>query len=152
MARGKNLQGFEKDLDDFSKQIRVESVQLQKAIAFQFLRRIVEVNPVGDPTNWKGYEPGRTYGGYVGGTSRSNWQVSVNIPALDTQDNIISEQAVVDRGNVQLAQLPPYRIVWITNNMPYINRILEEGWSSQAPPGTFTYVLQTVKLEYGIGI
>lgn len=104
--------------------------------AFAILRNLVFASPVGDPDAWlRPIAPP----GYVGGTFRRNWIVSLggfNETIIDSQDDngaatVAQGKEVIDswvagkRINVNLV---------IQNNMPYANR-LAQGWSRQADPG-----------------
>lgn len=125
-------------LGDFDKQIRrvaknlipEAALNLQKLVALQILKRVVELNPVGNPTQWKG---GRASApkGYVGGRSRANWQIGM-FP--NTKEVPIGRQAEIV-GAAEIANINvPYGSIWLFNNVPYIEA-LELGHSKQAPAG-----------------
>ena len=103
--------------------------------AFAIFRNLVFGSPVGDPKLWGRPPPP----GYVGGTFRRNWQVSIGgfeDSIIDAQDDVGSVTAaegkrVIDKW--QAARKLNVNIV-IQNNMPYANR-LAQGWSRQAPAG-----------------
>ena len=68
------------------------------------------------------------------GLLRGNWQVAINSPKVDKTSRL-------DRGGNQakaeaLANLGALAdIVFLTNNLPYVERIEFEGYSRQAPGG-----------------
>lgn len=69
------------------------------------------------------------------GRARGNWQASIGIPKSGVLE-------VTDRsgGGTITAGLPDIAkasgtIFWISNNLPYINRLEYEGWSKQQPHG-----------------
>jgi hypothetical protein len=74
---------------------------------------------------------------YVGGRFRGNWQVTFNAAAGGNIDR------VDPRGSATKAEgsafIQSYAIgtgsIWITNNLPYGDRLEYEGWSKQAPAG-----------------
>jgi hypothetical protein len=43
-------------------------------------------------------------------------------------------QDTITRGRAVVDSLTDLRVVWLSNNLPYANR-LENGWSKQAPAG-----------------
>lgn len=108
-----NIDEFCKEIDDFCKSIPNEVTALQKKIVLEALRRIVEKTPVDT------------------GRARGNWQVAINTPIteiLDKTDKAGFE--TVSKGLKAIENLPPYQVVWISNNVEYIE-FLEEGHSGQ---------------------
>lgn len=97
--------------------------------------------PVGNPTLWNSAAPAN----YVGGAARANWQYSVSamrqgiLPDTDASgQNTIT--ALVNGVSGTKAE----SVHWISNNLPYIQR-LENGWSyKQAPQG----MLRLTVLEF----
>lgn len=79
------------------------------------------------------------------GRARGNWQASINAPrtnALETTDKnggatISAGQSAVNKaaGNV----------FYLTNNLPYIERLEFEGWSKQAPSGWVRTAIERTK-------
>lgn len=64
------------------------------------------------------------------GRAKGNWQCTIGAPVMVENWQSDSESAM--RGTV------PRRagsVVYLTNNVPYINRLEYEGWSQQAPAG-----------------
>lgn len=69
------------------------------------------------------------------GRARANWQVGISRPADGVIDAVDPRGgATVKSGVEAIAQLPPFPLVFITNNLPYIEA-LENGHSRQSPPG-----------------
>lgn len=73
------------------------------------------------------------------GRARGNWQIGIGaVPAglLAVEDK--SGAAAIARESAKVLaealRANPFQILWITNNVPYIDR-LEDGWSKQAPDG-----------------
>ena len=108
-----------------------------RRIAREALKRVVEKTPVGNPDLWKGPAPS----GYVGGTARNNWYVSLGEAGFEV--STVAEESgnvALLRGDVVFAryrQLNDFDFpdIVIYNNLPYINRLEFDGWSTQAPNG-----------------
>lgn len=99
--------------------------KFQKVIVLELFRRIVLKSPVGNPDLWQ--NPAGAPPGYVGGRFRANWQITIGTPAEGVIESTAAPVANVPN-------LPKFSTVYITNNVPYAER-LEMGWSSQAPSG-----------------
>lgn len=122
----KNLGAFNAWQKRATQELLPEQVVLfQKRITLELFRRLVLKSPVGNPSLWA--NPNLAPPGYVGGRFRANWQVTVNLPAKDE----INSTSIPSFG---LPQIPAFAVVYLTNNVPYAER-LEMGWSSQAPAG-----------------
>lgn len=100
------------------------------------------------------------------GHARANWQVGVGFPiedelgatvrtgpARDARGRFIrgpansstverSAAATIEAGKSTLSLRQPERPIFITNNVPYIER-LNEGWSAQAPAGFVQLAIQS---------
>lgn len=118
-------------LDQWQQHIRTKVVpKAFKRAAGRLLVRLVRGNPVGNPSLWK--RPARR--GYVGGHSRSNWQIKTNplavpLPGVKPLGQVVSE------GIAAVAALPAStRRIYIANPVAYAER-LNRGWSRQAPAG-----------------
>lgn len=76
------------------------------------------------------------------GTSRANWQVSINTPAGGIIETSVAggrsgsapSAEEIARALTGMAGLEAFETIWISNNLPYIAR-LNEGHSPQASPG-----------------
>lgn len=76
------------------------------------------------------------------GRARANWQVSIGkVPngTLDLTDK--SGQATVSKATAVAAGLEAGDIIYLVNNLPYIQR-LEDGYSGQAPAGMVGLAVQ----------
>jgi hypothetical protein len=113
-----NLAAFNKEVDAFAKTLVPQKLVLfQKKLVLEALRRIVMKTPVDT------------------GRARGNWQVTIAEPAeaqIDVKDK--DGTAVIAAGMAAIADLPPNMVVWISNNLDYIEA-LEDGHSGQAPQG-----------------
>ena len=126
-----NLAEFNREVTKFGKTLAPQQfVLFHKKIALLALTGIVMKTPV------------KT------GRARGNWQTTINTPAtgdLETVDK--SGGSVVNEGLASLTSLRPYQIVYITNNLPYI-QALEEGSSMQAPVGMVVVTLEELKTMF----
>ena len=130
MGYADNLNSFNMEIGKFAAGIPDKVVVFQKKIVLEAYRRIVMRTPV------------KT------GRAKLNWQVSINEPAEGTIDEgfspNISDGEVIEKGLVALAMLPPFSIVWIANNLEYIE-FLEDGSSKQAPEGMVALTVQELE-------
>lgn len=131
---------FSLDLKNFSKKIKKDFLTVQRDAAFQILLRFL------------------SHGRYVGSTpvrrggAIHGYRVSIGSPITEQsheESDLISLKNEVDK-------LSDYDIIWITNNVPYIKRLMVEGYSKQTPPGavnlTMLETLQYLKHKYGLRI
>lgn len=78
------------------------------------------------------------------GRARANTIVSIGSPVyqvLDSYDK--SGGNTIMNGTARLSGLEPYTVVYLQNNLPYIER-LEDGYSKQAPVGMFGSAFNSV--------
>lgn len=74
--------------------------------------------------------------GYVGGRFKGNWQITVGSPPSDEIDRIDKNGGLTIA--VESAKLDNFTAglpIFITNKLPYGQRLEYEGWSKQAPAG-----------------
>lgn len=128
------LKEFELAIDKFSETVPERVLLLQKTLAFDGLRRLINKTPVGNPSLWQSPPPP----GYVGGRARANWQVTIDAPALAPTDNIDANGAATKAAGeaVILGLKVPFRTIWLSNSVPYIEA-LNDGHSTQAPAAFF---------------
>ncbi len=82
------------------------------------------------------------------GRAKGNWQTTIGRPAEGTVDDADKGGSrTIAAGLAALAALPPYSVVYLTNNLPYI-LVLESGsWSTQAPRGMVALTLAELELR-----
>lgn len=69
------------------------------------------------------------------GRFRGNWNVGIGSIDYSTTENIDKGGGdTIAQGAGRVSGAGTYDVIWITNNLPYANR-LENGWSKQAPAG-----------------
>jgi len=112
--------------------------RIRKATSEVF-KNIRYMNPVGDPSQWK--HPERAPVGYVGGNSRNNWHCTMGAP-------FVGEDATGTEAKI-LAAIPVHAgsVVYLTNNVDYIQRLEYDAHSRQTPNGM---VRQSVALFEGV--
>lgn len=91
--------------------------KVHRALALEAVASIVRMTPVDT------------------GRARANWSVSHDTPSQGSSDATDqSGGATIAAAAAQVANIQPYEITWIANNLPYIEQ-LEKGSSKQAPAG-----------------
>lgn len=71
------------------------------------------------------------------GRARANWFTTIGTPFAGTIEHNGAGAAAgvsIGRSGAAISQAPG-NVLWISNNLPYINRLEFEGWSKQAPQG-----------------
>lgn len=130
MAEGvDNLASFVAEVKGFrEREVDKAAVELVKKITLEALRRLVQKTPVDT------------------GRARGNWQTTIHAPAAG-QTGPRMAGAVEGEANGVLSTLPPYEVVYLTNNVPYIER-LDDGWSVQAPDGMVRPTLRELEAMF----
>jgi len=109
--------------------------RLSRKIALQILRGTVLRTPVDT------------------GRARANWQVTIGAPASGEVDALDKDGgATMESGVGALSGMPPFASIWITNNLPYINRLEFDSWSSQAPDGMLRVTVAEVEAQFGVAL
>ena len=103
---------YERDLSIFA-ELEAEVKLKRDRLAFRIDTRVVQETPV-DTSQ-----------------ARSNWIVSQN-RSIDMAIGNIGPSAAISNGAVAIRGSKAFCELFISNNMPYIER-LNEGWSQQAP-------------------
>lgn len=113
-----NVHAFNLALSRIGEEWPAEVVEKRhRAIALEGLRGVVLMSPVDT------------------GRFRGNWQVTIDEPAQGTLERLDKDGApTIAAGAEVIAQIPPFSLSWLVNNLPYAGR-LETGYSKQAPGG-----------------
>lgn len=113
-----NAAQFRIELENLGEEVTDQAVlEVTKAVALRGLSGVVLKSPVDT------------------GRFRANWNV-----AVESIDYSVSEAtdksggATISKGTATINAVEPYRVIWLTNNLPYAER-LEGGHSKQAPAG-----------------
>lgn len=120
---------FTKQLMDFENMSLKKVDDFTRLIALEVFRRIILKTPVDT------------------GRARGNWLCTISVPAIAMQkgedwfqgqtsgDFDKSGRAAIEEASNQVLSWKPGDVaIFLTNNLPYIQR-LEEGYSGQAPAG-----------------
>tara|TARA_R100001369_G_scaffold16867_2_gene31970 strand:- start:651 stop:1058 length:408 start_codon:yes stop_codon:yes gene_type:complete len=84
------------------------------------------------------------------GTARANWQVAIgNVPNGTLELNDETGTATISKVAAEAQGLELGDTIYLANNLPYINRIMNEGWSGQAPAGSFDLIVQRFNVIAG---
>lgn len=123
-----SLQQFNVEIDRFARRVVPnEIVKFQKKVVLEALRRLVMKTPV------------KT------GRARGNWQVTISAAAAGQLDQTDEDGApTIAAGLAALQGLPPFDVVWISNNVDYIEK-LEHGSSQQAPQGMMSVTVAELR-------
>jgi hypothetical protein len=137
---------FALDLSKAIDKAKDQAELIVKKIVIELFSEVVEMSPVGNPDLWKYPKKG-----YVGGRFRANWNISFGSPDLSTTEQI-DPSGSGSKGRI-FAQMRKYKLadssVFLTNNLPYAQR-LEEGWSEkQAPHGMVRLSIARFNAGYG---
>ena len=111
-----NIDKFNAEVEKFTATLVPEQIRFfQRRIVLELLTRIVEGTPVAT------------------GLARANWQVTIGEVSEELFE-VRGPSEVISAGMQAVSDIPPFSIVYITNNVPYIV-FLERGHSKQAPKG-----------------
>lgn len=125
---------FALDLKAFADKTSARTQQIVRKIVIDVGTAMVMKSPVGDPLGWK--NPSAAPAGYVGGRFRANWQYGYNtIDRATTTKVDASGQTSISAIVGGVSGKDAAAVHYITNSLPYAQRI-EEGHSQrQAPQG-----------------
>lgn len=119
---------FSADLKKYAKQTGTKLDDVCRAVTMELFSGVIQMTPVGDPSKWLSNPPE----GYTGGSARANWQATIGTPATGTVGS--TDPSGGGTISAMRAKVKGGQVNYLTNNLPYINR-LEYGWSSQTPAG-----------------
>ena len=126
------------------------------------LKQVIQRSPVGKASEWQSTKDAKYLGvygtkadtfafarkGYGGGRFKGNWQGTVNTPTETELPNVDpSGQATILAGNAVIETAVQPREFWLTNNLPYSER-LESGWSKQAAAGVVAVTMSEIPLAF----
>jgi hypothetical protein len=121
---------FNKEIDDFVKKVPQKALLIQKKTVLEALRRLVLKTPVDT------------------GHARMNWQVTIGNPANEEIEGYDKEgKKTIARGLAAIKDLSAYKVVWISNNVTYIE-FLEDGSSKQAPEGMLAVTVEELRMMF----
>lgn len=141
-----NANEFAAALAESERELAREYKLFVNKIALELFRGVVMMSPVADPDTWK-----HPVKGYIGGRFRSSWTLALTKP-----DDSVSPEGQESYPTPDMAAAvatlmarDAYQVIWVSNNLPYAQR-LEEGWSRrQAPHGMMKVTLARLEEAYG---
>lgn len=87
------------------------------------------------------------------GGARANWRVAIGeIPHGTLDLNDVSGQATISAAAAKAMSLEAGDTIYLANSLPYIKRLMNDGWSQQAPAGAFDLVVQRYRVIAGRAI
>jgi hypothetical protein len=126
-----NFQQFKAEVGRFAEEeVPAKVRQVQQKIGLQALRGVVNKTPVDT------------------GRARGNWQTTLGDPAtgtLETTDP--GGNQTIARGSNTVTTADPFSVIWLSNNLPYIER-LEDGYSQQAPNGMVSTTVTEIQIQF----
>lgn len=124
--------GWDSPVEDYMDEVEDRVTMLLRRIGVYALKGVVSASPVQD------------------GPFRGNHWVGIGKPVYKTNGPADkSGSTAVSRGEAALKSAKNYPTIWISNAMPYANR-LEHGWSDQAPQGIYsvTFTATLARFEH----
>lgn len=124
------LAQFNQEIQAFGQKVPEKLTLLQKKVVLEALRRLVMKTPVDT------------------GRARGNWQVTIGDPAMNQLETTDKNGAgTIAQGLAAISHLPGYQVVWISNNVDYIEA-LEHGHSKQAPQGMLALTVEELRAMF----
>lgn len=145
MSNERNIEIFSLGLAEALEAAQENAEQVFRSAAFDLFSKIIQRTPVDT------------------GRARANWQLTIRSPDLKKvgrgrKRKATKAKLLSDKRKAEIVALDrlyedwkPGYSVWITNNLPYINRLETGTWSDQAPQGmvaiSIAEVQQALKLR-----
>lgn len=107
---------FSSDIEKIAKKLNQSIESTVRATALELFGSIIEGTPV------------------LTGRAKGNWQTSINEPITSIVDRTDDTEAIAELKDVAGGSIAG-KILWLSNNLPYIRRLEFDGHSSQAPAG-----------------
>lgn len=107
---------FASDVEAYAKKAGASLDETSRAIVLELFGSVIKDNPV------------KT------GRAKGNWQTTIGAPASGTVDRLGESEALADVAQ-QTASFGAGKVIYLSNNLPYIYRLEYDGWSQQAPGG-----------------
>jgi hypothetical protein len=150
---------FALDIQKFAQKCGKNADQVVRQTMFDLTTSIVERSPVGDPSQWEGWNEGGVKEnqehwlvktgwvgeGYAGGRFRANWQLGIgSLPGGEINDRDKEGRKTIAKAHAMIPiKDAAGKIYYFTNNLPYAWP-LEDGHSKQAPAG----MVSLAKVEF----
>jgi len=137
-----NLAQFNREVTQFARSIPGKVTVMQKKIVLEALLRLVEKTPVDTGRargNWQA-----TIGSPAEGQVGGDWPKTGGPPKTERPPLRPEDKQVIAKGLAAIAGLPPFQVVWISNNIDYIEE-LEHGHSGQSPEGMLAITIEELR-------
>ena len=107
---------FASDVEAYAKKAGASLDETSRAIVLELFGSVIKDTPVDT------------------GRAKGNWQTTIGAPATGTVDRLGESEALADVAQ-QTASFGAGKVIYLSNNLPYIYRLEYDGWSQQAPGG-----------------
>ena len=107
---------FASDMEAYAKKAGASLDETSRAIVLELFGSVIKDTPVDT------------------GRAKGNWQTTIGAPASGTVDRLGESEALADVAQ-QTASFGAGKLIYLSNNLPYIYRLEYVGWSQQAPGG-----------------
>ena len=107
---------FASDVAKFAAKVGKSVDETGRAIALELFGSIIKDTPVDT------------------GRARGNWQTTIDTPSNGEVDRTGSSVALGELGSTAPSFVAG-KVIYLSNNLPYIYRLEYDGWSDQAPSG-----------------
>lgn len=107
---------FASDVEAYAKKAGASLDETSRAIVLELFGSVIKDTPVDT------------------GRAKGNWQTTIGAPASGTVDRLGESEALADVAQ-QTASFGAGKVIYLSNNLPYIYRLEYDGWSKQAPGG-----------------
>lgn len=107
---------FASDVEAYAKKAGASLDETSRAIVLELFSSVIKDTPVDT------------------GRAKGNWQTTIGAPANGTVDRLGEAEALADVSQ-QTASFGAGKVIYLSNNLPYIYRLEYDGWSQQAPGG-----------------
>lgn len=107
---------FSSDIEKIAKKLNQSIESTVRATALELFGSIIVGTPV------------------LTGRAKGNWQTSINEPITSIVDRTDETESIAELKDVAGGSIAG-KILWLSNNLPYIRRLEFDGHSSQAPAG-----------------
>lgn len=124
----------------FEKEFNQERLAVKKAleetydvVSIELFSGVITSSAVGNPSLWKNPNANPDYPG--GGRFRSNWFLSFGQSSSEISDDITSESSKLNQISSGILRDLSGKSRYLSNNLPYSERLEYEAWSKQQPLG-----------------
>lgn len=107
---------FASDVEAYAKKAGASLDETSRAIVLELFGSVIKDTPVDT------------------GRAKGNWQTTIGAPATGTVDRLGESEAMADVSQ-QTSSFGAGKVIYLSNNLPYIYRLEYDGWSQQAPGG-----------------